>query len=147
MAREKIDYGIDLGTTNSAIARMEMGEVKIIKSDTQKDTTPSCVYFRKNTTIVGDNAYTRYGDEHKETFKEFSLSGNKGQDFNTFIEFKRTMGTDKSVQSKSACRFFNSEELSAEVLQALKNYVRDEEISSVRFSLIFSLSILMTNIF
>ena len=26
MARLKIDYGIDLGTTNSAIARMENGE-------------------------------------------------------------------------------------------------------------------------
>jgi len=47
MARVKIDYGIDLGTTNSAIARMENGEVKIIKSDTQKDTTPSCIHFRK----------------------------------------------------------------------------------------------------
>ena len=63
MARIKIDYGIDLGTTNSAIARMENGEVKIIKSDTQKDTTPSCVYFRKNTILVGDTAYGRYGDE------------------------------------------------------------------------------------
>jgi molecular chaperone DnaK len=26
MARTKIDYGIDLGTTNSAISRMENGE-------------------------------------------------------------------------------------------------------------------------
>jgi molecular chaperone DnaK len=131
MARVKIDYGIDLGTTNSAIARMENGEVKIIKSDTQKDTTPSCVYFRKNTTLVGDTAYARYGDEHKEATKDFSISGKEQHEFNTFIEFKRTMGTDKSYESKSAGRSFNSEELSAEVLKALKNYVRDEEISSV----------------
>jgi molecular chaperone DnaK len=131
MARVKIDYGIDLGTTNSAIARVENGEVKIIKSDIQKDTTPSCDYFRKNTTLVGDTAYTRYGDEHKEAFKDFSLTGNEQHDFNTFIEFKRTMGTDKTYESKSAGRSFTSEELSAEVLKALKNYVRDEEISSV----------------
>lgn len=131
MARVKIDYGIDLGTTNSAIARMENGEVKIIKSDTQKDTTPSCDYFRKNTILVGDTAYARYGDEHLEAFKDFSLTGNKQHDFNTFIEFKRTMGTDKTYESKSAGRSFNSEELSAEVLKALKNYVRDEEVSSV----------------
>lgn len=46
MARTKIDYGIDLGTTNSAISRMENGEVRIIKSlDKQKDTTPSCIAF------------------------------------------------------------------------------------------------------
>jgi len=131
MARVKIDYGIDLGTTNSAIARMENGEVKIIKSDIQKDTTPSCVYFRKNTTLVGDTAYARYGDEHKEASKEFSLEGKDQHEFNTFIEFKRTMGTDKTYESKSAGHSFNSEELSAEVLKALKNYVRDEEFSSV----------------
>jgi len=131
MTRVKIDYGIDLGTTNSAMARMENGEVKIIKSDTQKDTTPSCVYFRKNTTLVGDTAYARYSSEHLDAFKDFSVTGNKEHDFNTFIEFKRTMGTDKSYESKSAGRSFNSEELSAEVLKALKNYVRDEEISSV----------------
>ena len=33
MGRIKIDYGIDLGTTNSAIARMENGEA-IIKKQT-----------------------------------------------------------------------------------------------------------------
>jgi molecular chaperone DnaK len=131
MARVKIDYGIDLGTTNSAIARMENGEVKIIKSDTQKDTTPSCVYFRKNTILVGDTAYARYGDEHKEAAKEFTLSGNQNNDFNTFIEFKRTMGTDKVYSSKSAGKSYTSEELSSEVLKALRNYVRDEEFNSV----------------
>lgn len=32
MARNKIDYGIDLGTTNSAISRMEKGEPIVIKN-------------------------------------------------------------------------------------------------------------------
>ena len=41
--RNKIDYGIDLGTTNSAIARMENGKPKVIQTDLQKDTMPSCV--------------------------------------------------------------------------------------------------------
>ena len=36
MARLKIDYGIDLGTTNSAICRMESGEPVIKKTDTLK---------------------------------------------------------------------------------------------------------------
>ena len=31
--RTKIDYGIDLGTTNSAIARMESGKPTILKTD------------------------------------------------------------------------------------------------------------------
>ena len=47
MARTKVDYGIDLGTTNSAISRIENGEAVIKKSlDNQKDTSPSCVAFR-----------------------------------------------------------------------------------------------------
>ena len=33
MNRIKIDYGIDLGTTNSAIAKIMHGNVKILKSD------------------------------------------------------------------------------------------------------------------
>lgn len=36
MARIKIDYGIDLGTTNSSICRMEKGEPVVIKTDIQK---------------------------------------------------------------------------------------------------------------
>ena len=48
MARIKIDYGIDLGTTNSAIARMESGESVIKQTKNLMDTLPSCVYFSKN---------------------------------------------------------------------------------------------------
>lgn len=48
MARIKIDYGIDLGTTNSAIARMENGESVIKQTKNLMDTLPSCVYFSKN---------------------------------------------------------------------------------------------------
>ena len=47
MARIKIDYGIDLGTTNSAICRMEKGEPVVIKTDVLKDTMPSCVSFTR----------------------------------------------------------------------------------------------------
>ena len=59
MKKTNIDYGIDLGTTNSAIARMESGDVRIIKSDGfQKDTTPSCVAVNRSGAImVGDDAY------------------------------------------------------------------------------------------
>ena len=53
MTRAKIDYAIDLGTTNSAIAVMTHGNIKIIKSDKlQKDTTPSCVFFNKKQTRI-----------------------------------------------------------------------------------------------
>ncbi len=43
--RHRIDYGIDLGTTNSAIARMENGVPTIKKSETLKDTIPFVYTF------------------------------------------------------------------------------------------------------
>ena len=42
MARLKIDYGIDLGTTNSAICRMEKGEPVVIKTDVLKEFKDYC---------------------------------------------------------------------------------------------------------
>ena len=51
-------FGIDLGTTNSAICKMEGGEPVVKKTDTLKDTLPSCVSFtKKRVTKVGDSAY------------------------------------------------------------------------------------------
>jgi molecular chaperone DnaK len=128
MARTKIDYGIDLGTTNSAIARMENGESIIKKSEGyQKDTTPSCDHFNKKKTLyVGDRAYSTLSREAILSFKK-----NDASLLNTFIEFKRTMGTDVKYESKNMGKSFSSEELSAEVLKALKSYVRDDEINSV----------------
>ena len=43
MARLKIDYGIDLGTTNSGIARIEEGKSNMLEIDRSK-TVPSAVY-------------------------------------------------------------------------------------------------------
>ena len=126
MARTKIDYGIDLGTTNSAISRMENGEPVIKKTDTLKDTMPSCVYINKKKAIqVGDSAYN--------AMKRDKLKTMKGGDFksNAFIEFKRTMGTDKKYYSSNMDKEFTSEELSAEVLKTLKSFITDENFKSV----------------
>jgi len=125
MARTKIDYGIDLGTTNSAISRMENGEPVIQKTDVQKDTAPSCVAFnKKKSVLVGDGAFRAYRSESQRALI-------KGTDINSFIEFKRTMGTDKKYFSSHMEKEYNSEELSAEILKGLKSYITDENIKSV----------------
>lgn len=125
MKRTKIDYGIDLGTTNSAISRIENGEVRIIKSmDTQKDTSPSCVaYNRKGSVLVGDAAFRMY---RSDSLKSLS----KNAPLNAFVEFKRTMGTDKLYHSQNLAKDLSSEDLSAEVLKRLKEYVTDENINA-----------------
>jgi len=134
MARTKIDYGIDLGTTNSSIARNDAGEIRIIKSDdtTQTDTTSSCVlYDKKKRMIIGLNALNGRNKGAEDSFARY-MKGEKTLDENSFIEFKRTMGTDKKYESSHMGRNFSSEELSAEVLKKLKSYVRDDdEISAI----------------
>ncbi|GHT65000.1 hypothetical protein AGMMS50239_23800 [Bacteroidia bacterium] len=125
--RNKIDYGIDLGTTNSAIARMENGVPVIKKSDTLKDTVPSCVSFNKKQDIlVGDAAMNVLKKESAYALKTFTKSKS-----NTFVEFKRTMGTTHTYESAYMEREFKSFELSAEVLKKLKLLIQDENISSV----------------
>ena len=84
MARTKIDYGIDLGTTNSAISRMENGEPVIKKTDTLKDTMPSCVYFNRRQAIqVGDSAYAAMKLDKLKAMKDNSFKSN------AFIELIR----------------------------------------------------------
>ena len=125
--RNKIDYGIDLGTTNSAIARMENGVPTIIKSTTLKDTFPSCIHFnKKKDVIVGDHAYNTMKNDNARALKTFETGKT-----NTFIEFKRTMGTTHTYESSNMGRSFTSEELSAEILKTLKEVVKDENINSI----------------
>jgi len=125
--RNKIDYGIDLGTTNSAIARMENGIPTIKKSDTLKDTVPSCIHFNKRQDIlVGDTAFNVMKNDNTRALKTFKKSMT-----NTFIEFKRTMGTTHSYDCSNMDKSFSSEELSSEILKKLKSFVQDENISSI----------------
>lgn len=124
MARTKIDYGIDLGTTNSAISRIESGEAKIIKINGLDDTMPSCIAYNKKGVLAGKKAFAVYRSE-----QEASLS--KDIEPNAFIEFKRTMGTDRKHFSSSLGKNLSSEELSAEVLKTLKSYVTDETVNAV----------------
>lgn len=127
MARTKIDYGIDLGTTNSAISRMENGEATIKKTDTLKDTMPSSVYINKKKAIqVGDSAYNALKRDKLKAMKNWDDSNS-----NSYIEFKRTMGSDKFYSSSNLEKDLSSEELSAEVLKTLKSFVKDDNVNSI----------------
>jgi molecular chaperone DnaK len=127
MARTKIDYGIDLGTTNSGIARMENGEPIIKKTDTLKDTMSSCISFNKKQSILaGDAAVNALKADKLKAMKDF-----KAESSNTFIEFKRTMGTDKTYSSSNMNKEYTSEELSAEVLKKLNLLLLMKKLSQL----------------
>jgi len=125
--RTTVDFGIDLGTTNSAISKMENGNPESIRTNTLKDTMPSCVFINRRGAIqVGDAAFNALKAEKLNAMKNWDSS-----DDNSFIEFKRTMGSDAKYDSSNAKRSFTSIELSAEVLKTLKSFEKDENISTV----------------
>lgn len=126
MAKLKMKYGIDLGTTNSAICKMENGEPTIKKTDTLKDTLPSCISFtKKKIPRIGDTAYNDLRQDRARATKTWS---NDKQ--NVFIEFKRTMGLDTQYASSNMERSFSSEELSSEVLKTLKSFIGEDAIDA-----------------
>ncbi len=119
-------FGIDLGTTNSAICKMEGGEPVVKKTDTLKDTLPSCVSFTKKKVIkVGDSAYNDLRQAKSRATKKWSNNS-----MNVFIEFKREMGTDKQNFSSNMDASYSPEDLSAEVLKTLKSFIGDENVIS-----------------
>ena len=132
MARNKIDYGIDLGTTNSAICRMEKGVPVIKKIEVTDDIMPSCIYFnRRANLIVGKNAYNSMKMDKKSATKTWKPGAS-----NAYVEFKRTMGTNNTYHSSNCEKAglkadYTSEGLSAGVLKELKKYVADENVKSV----------------
>lgn len=125
--RNKIDYGIDLGTTNSAIVRMENGVPVVKKTDKQADTLPSCVYInKKKEFLVGGMAYHNMKADEIRALKNFKKANS-----NTFIEFKRTMGTTHNYESSHWGKSISPVELSSEILKTLKSFIPDENVNSI----------------
>jgi len=98
--------GIDLGTTNSAVAVMEGGEPTIIPNVEGNRTTPSVVAFTKNgERLVG------------ETAKRQAITNAA----RTITSIKREMGTDYKVKIDD--KEYTPEEISAMILQKIKSDV------------------------
>ena len=96
--------GIDLGTTNSAVAVLEGKESKIITNPEGNRTTPSVVSFKNGETQVGEVA------------KRQAITNP-----NTISSIKRHMGEEGykvNVEGKE----YTPQEISAMILQYIKDY-------------------------
>jgi molecular chaperone DnaK len=111
MSRLTIDYGIDLGTTNSSIAVLEESGPRIIRNNDNWQFTPSTVWADKNGAF-------RVGMSAKE--RVFSDPENGA------AEFKLMMGKSYAKHFARLNRSLKPEELSAEVLKSLKEDARRE---------------------
>ena len=98
--------GIDLGTTNSAVAVLEGTESKIIANPEGNHTTPSVVSFKNGEIIVGDAA------------KRQAVTNP-----DTIISIKSKMGTSEKVSANG--KEYTPQEISAMILQYLKGYAED----------------------
>ena len=99
--------GIDLGTTNSAIAVLEGGEPTIIPNAEGARTTPSVVAFSKTGEVLVGEIAKRQAVTNVDR---------------TISSVKRHMGTDWSVEIDG--KKYTAQEISARILQKLK---RDAE--------------------
>ena len=106
---EEHRFGIDLGTTNSAVARSNGVDVRVYQNNDLMNVTPSVVQVMKNgRLIVGKRAQNAINSDPE----------------NVANEFKRNMG-QKALKSFPSCgRSMSPEELSSEVLKSLKDDVR-----------------------
>ena len=115
-----IDYGIDLGTTNSALCRQD-GRTSRLISGPEGELLPSAIHIRADGTIeVGQAARDRLG----------SLP------LDTAIEFKRLMGTAERRRFPASGREMSPEEMSAEVLRALCDRLRASDGEAPRAAVI-----------
>jgi len=99
--------GIDLGTTNSAVAVMEGDTAKIITNPNGGRTTPSVVSFKNDEILVGDTA-KRQAITNPDTIS--SIKSHMGE-----------AGYKVSVAGKD----YSPQEISAFILQYLKGYAED----------------------
>ncbi len=99
--------GIDLGTTNSAVAVMEGGSPKIITNPNGGRTTPSAVSFKNGETQVGDTA-KRQAITNPDTV--LSIKSHMGE-----------AGYKVTIDGKD----YTPQEISAMILQYIKKYAED----------------------
>src|SRR4051794_23951327 len=124
MAEEKI-IGIDLGTTNSVVAVMEGGEVKVIANQEGHRLTPSIVAFTdKGDRLVGELARRQAALNPRRTIysiKRFmGRRHNEVQSEEKLVPYKIVGGPNELVKVEIDGKQFTPPEISALVLRKLK---------------------------
>lgn len=116
-----IDFGIDLGTTNSCLAHAQGGEVRVIQNNDQMNVTPSVVRVLKSGALmVGRRAYNAVAEDPD----------------NVAQEIKRLMGQRYSKTFPASGRVMTPEEISAEVLKSLIADARRRTNEEVRAAVV-----------
>src|SRR5262245_46533546 len=124
MAEEKI-IGIDLGTTNSVVAVMEGGEVKVIANQEGQRLTPSVVAFTdKGERLVGDPAKRQAATNSRRTVYSIKrFMGRRHHEVESeekIVPYKIVGGPQELVKVEIDGKQYTPPEISAMVLRKLK---------------------------
>ena len=119
--------GIDLGTTNSAVAVMEGGEGKILENSEGARTTPSIVAVNKSGERLTGLLGKRQGvvNPQNTIYSVKRLIGRKFSDLEVqrdrkWLSYEIKESATGGVEIKMADRWYKPEEISAMVLQKIK---------------------------
>ena len=129
MNKNDVIVGIDLGTTNSAIAIVQGGEPIVISNSEGKRTTPSIVGFTKEDRKVGDPAKRQAVTNPEKTV--FSIKRFIGKDYSSLKDEAKRVPykvekTGKNVPGvKIDDRVYTPQEISAMILQKMKKTAED----------------------
>lgn len=127
---KNINFGIDLGTTNSGIGKFENGKVIIYKNPVGfSDTIPSVVSFRKGRIQVGEKA--------RELLR--SDSGN------VISSFKRKMGTSHIYSIPDNGETYTPIALSAILLKEMAGFIPDSLPEAVVITIPASFDTIQSN--
>jgi len=118
--------GIDLGTTNSAVAVMEGGTPKIIPTAEGGNTFPSIVAFKNDEVVVGDPAKRQMVLNPSTTvnsIKRFmgrKFSDQAAKEATKHISYELATGKDGMATAKIGDKTYTPQEVSAKILQKAK---------------------------
>lgn len=125
-----INFGIDLGTTNSGIAKFTNGKVTIYKNPVGfNDTLPSIIAYKRGRIFIGDKA--------RELLKTAHLD--------VFSSFKRKMGTEHLYHITDTQEQKSPGELSAMILKELQSFVQDEKPQAIVITIPASFDTVQSN--
>jgi molecular chaperone DnaK len=122
--------GIDLGTTNSCVAVMEGGEPVVIQNSEGQRTTPSIVGFTsKGERLVGQPAKNQIVTNPENTI--FSIKRFMGRKYGevpseiSMVPYAIKKGSGNEVRVEAQGKEFSPQEISAAVLQKMKQTAED----------------------
>ncbi|MCK6609546.1 MAG: Hsp70 family protein [Bacteroidia bacterium] len=128
--QQPINFGIDLGTTYSAIGKYEHGKVILFKNPKGfRELLPSVVGYKSGKILVGEKA----------------LDLLVTQPGKVVGSFKRGMGTDSSYRVEGLEQAVSPVELSAEVVKSLLGFVQDETVEACVITIPASFDTIQSN--